>query len=467
MSIRETFIDAPVVTGNTAIETYDEEIIVIQEAVENLAEANSIAIEIENLNDIAESLENLSTVIASVSEHKTIDLCYIEAATECALTGTGVRTDEVLPNMESYVDDPSQGVEVAMERLGDIIRNIWQTMVKYIRRLWNRVKKFFAGIFKAVPRLKKAAESVKERADKVSGKSAENDSIELGRLAGTLSCDGGVVSSVGKLQDCLKVYDSISEALLVKDVAESVKVGNELVGKIDNVDNPTDERLGELFGVVAYRDSLNNGDAGKIFMHTKKIITDSPNKSKKVTNESERFSQYVSVSAIDLLQSRSLVYRCGMRNLSDNERKSVGGTSKNIASIGLELVMTDTSNSFEMPKEGEVPTFGASDCKNVADAVINLCDYVDKYDSNRGLKEIEKIKVKLEKSTSKKSKVVEKAAEDNNNANLSRNWRSVCNINKQWANDWTTFPQAVWQGHVVTVCRAALDACNRSLSQYK
>ena len=471
MSIRDTFLGNESYIASSSIITDEEDHVLMAEAMDDLKEIELLSMESDRLNEIAASLESLSQVIVNTEDYRVTDLCYIEVATECALTGTDVTVDEVLPNMEDYENDPGHGATVALERIGDIIKNIWQTILRYIKKLWARVKKFFASIFKAIPRLRKAAEKLKERCDSVGNKSLDNDAVELGRVAGTLSINGEIIKSGEDLRSSLKFYEDITDGMLNGDARTALKIGESFLKRINMLDKITDEKVCELYGEIATLQSFINGDIGDLFDASLTIAGNGPNHHKDFipgSNDS-RYSSYSLKTAVHMLQSRILVWRAVEERSSAalNETDETAAGIRASASIGVDLAMCSVDSSFEVPKEGEINPINSSTCKFIADSILSICDALTKYGKGKTLKDIDKLRSRLEKATDKKAKLAEKTTESEETTNLSRNWRAICNLNKQWGNDWTTFPQAVWQGHVITVSRAAIEACNKSLSRYK
>ena len=465
MSIRNAFFGDDYQVSSGEIINEDEEILALTEAMEDLKEAEIINGDINRLMDISDSLESLCQVAANSDDPKAIDLCYIETATEACLAGTDVAVEEVLPSMEDYTDDIPAGVTVATERIGEMIKNIWRTILNYIKKLWTRIKKFFASIFKTIPRLKKSAESLKERADKIGSKTAEDNNVEIGRTAGVLSVQGNVVSSAGDVINYLTDYNIVSDLLLIEGPKVLLKIGESLNTSISNMSGGNGPKTTDLIEMFTKADIT--GTDGKISKFLRGAFArpleacKTLKESTKVTR-SDRFPNSRHIITRDILASRTLVVKTGSSGNDDVNRDI-----RVVSNYGMELVMTDTDSSFEMPKEGEVSIFSVVDCKNIADQVLELCDVITKYHAGKTKKEIEKVKAKLEKSTSKVSKTLEKKKDDPEDPTVAKNWRAVCNINKIWSNDWTTMPHAVWQGHAVTVCRASIDACNKSLSKYK
>jgi hypothetical protein len=110
---------------------------------------------------------------------------------------------------------------IALEGVGDMMNNAWETIKKWFKKLWTSIKNFYKSIFDANYKLIKRAEALK--AKKFSSKDEDTDDIEDSSIYVGFAIDGSFKTQ--NVIDILKNHGLIVEAVrgLTEKAAETVK----------------------------------------------------------------------------------------------------------------------------------------------------------------------------------------------------------------------------------------------------
>lgn len=441
--------------------TTEEEFVAMQVANEALGEIDLLSYEIRRLSHMAYGLEGLMQVCSHIREATPEHVCLVEAATELAFAGTDVGVEELLPGLESSV-----GHTVDLEGLGTVLRNVWASIKKMLKKIWTKLKDFVAGIFSAIPKLRKAAVKMKERAEASQGKIAPSDDIEVGRLASVLCHISGSdykfldkgsdyktnMNDYVELTVCLleKIPAKVAaiEKALVKAISElkmeelhsaTTSVPESYTGFSTNVKSFASEAA-DLFGLLkGFTDYSKSGD--------------------------DRYTSNEDVSGKNVLAGRSIVFVSHLEDFANlAEPNKTYGEIRNKLSRSFQVIMSLSDSKKELPSEGKITPLSTSDCVTIADKVITLCDAMSGYLSGKVFKTQEETKEKLEAAVDKKSKSITDKTETSTEGGLA--WRTVMDT-PDFYRQMTFDVQTRLTSHLMLVCRAMVDVCNKSLAQYK
>ena len=469
MNLRESLLST-----NIGVESFDNEL--IDDMEEELLEYqigqeafNEVAVdsrEIERLSEIAVGLEDLAKICGFVKGASTVDLAFVENATNLALAGTGIKCEEILPSLESYKDG-----EISTESIKRFALNVWKSITKLQSRVWKNTVRFFNSIFKSVPRLRKSVEDLKLRVDGVREKTLKDGKIDLGNATGTLSIGYEALKDLSTLRDSLEFYNSFTGVLLGEYTSMSAERGN-LISK-----NMKEEVFEKSDAIV---------ELAKLMILPKNPLINAINRSSmKLTaadlSKDERFNStdnYVKPVGLNLHQSRyfitdDITVKEVDKMLKSNDYGKVGDDEKVKVAIDVlscatknraEIVMAhSTAKKPKLPKKESAEPLEFSDIEVLADHMLMICDYVELNSSSDKLKELEKISDNIEKVTKGLANSLNKR--DAGSSSLGSVWRLVANINVAWIN-MVTKPQSQWTNHVFAVSRAVVSVCNKSLSMY-
>lgn len=169
----------------------------------------------ESLGDIqdvmaesVESGEGLSEDAAKISEIAIENIC----------TRLGIRSNRVMPSLESFGSKNSRltATKVAMEGVGDKIKEIWLAIKRAFASVWQKIKDFFAKFFQNTEKVKKYAETLKDKASGLKSAKIKENSIKNSSIANTFNVGGK--ANLASVESILGNHSNLTNAVLgVKD----------------------------------------------------------------------------------------------------------------------------------------------------------------------------------------------------------------------------------------------------------
>lgn len=203
-----------------------------QEVADQAAEVDELNTAVEEAEADAETLGEIQETLAETVEggegvdETTAEVAEIAVEAICARLGIR-STTSVLPALESFGSKSSRvtATRVAVEAIGDKIKQIWEAIKKGFLLVWQRIKDFFAKFFANSDKVKKLAEALKEKVKKQEKASPKAGKIKFGG-ASALNVDGKV--DMGSLEAILGNHDSLTGQMLA-----STDIIGKLVGMMD------------------------------------------------------------------------------------------------------------------------------------------------------------------------------------------------------------------------------------------
>lgn len=198
--------------GEPVSSEMDQEHEELQEAAADVEEAHEVIDELEGSSEGLESIANLIQSTIPNGGMSPQSAMFMQHSVDKITTGLGYRRS-LVPSFESFGRDSSR-LSVSMEALEGIkatLVKIWEAIKKAVLAAWNAVKNFFDRLFNIVPRIKHAAEALKDKVKLVKG-SPEGE-IELGGLAAKIAIDGNVNAGVAGIEHAHTVIESLSNSV--------------------------------------------------------------------------------------------------------------------------------------------------------------------------------------------------------------------------------------------------------------
>lgn len=119
--------------------------ITLEEASLILGDARVVAGEIgrdlnesERVIQISDALEDLALVAKDIKAATPAEVMLVELVGQTATAGTEVDPSAVVPSMESYI-----GLQIATEGILDTAWRIWEAILNFVTRIWNKVRDFY------------------------------------------------------------------------------------------------------------------------------------------------------------------------------------------------------------------------------------------------------------------------------------------------------------------------------------
>lgn len=416
----------------------EEEVLMTGEAAEDLAQAETEISEVERVEDLADALEDLAEVAETIEEATPTDLAMVETAARAALAGSDVEVEEVLPALESYA-----GTRISVETIRDTARRLWDNIVEMLKKVWEKVEGFFYKMVGTIPRLRKAAEALKDRAEATVGKTVEEQKTKLGGEAGTLSLDGKAPKGAADVLSALGAVKDQGQAVFGKYATTLAKAGENMASAISDFDIEKAEE--SLLKVCNAATGVGISEIAKLC--------------KAVSTSDTRWRSGEASMAPALPGGKSIIFVSG--KLSKEEALAY---AEGMRRTYAEVVQTSAKKQ-DAVRSAELSTMSTGDAIAVAEQVLAICDQIEEYQRGKGAKDIAKARDKMKEAGAKATKSMEKSRKDAGAAPIAQ-YKAAINFNVAYGR-WATTPMGSLASISLAACRAAIVVANKSLSNYK
>lgn len=186
------------------------------EATTELSEAVAASDDVDRFSDVADALEDAAVILDSIApenvgpEHQALKttLANMAIAGQSEMDATDVTGDTPGLSVESYV-----GRRLSTEGFKDAAKRIWETIKRWVKKIWAKIEGFFHKHFGRIPRMRKSLEQAEKQLQGAESKPREDKKIDL-----TSGLSQMVVANV-KVND-FKIYGAALAALtdVVSDV---------------------------------------------------------------------------------------------------------------------------------------------------------------------------------------------------------------------------------------------------------
>lgn len=175
--------------------------------IEELTEVVEDAVnEVETLGEITDNLEQKVEEGEGVSP-ETVEIA--EIAVEAIYKKLGIKSSvKPMPAIENFKSKNSAqaSLRVAVEGMGETIKNVWKKIVAVLKGIWQKIVDFFSKFFANAEKVKKAAQAIKDQAAKAKGTKKE-DKLKLGGVAKAFGDEKGAF----KMDEVLSNHDGVSK----------------------------------------------------------------------------------------------------------------------------------------------------------------------------------------------------------------------------------------------------------------
>lgn len=231
----------------------------------DIADAAQSAAAIEEGAEASDQLEQVEEMVADAVENgEGLDPIAAEAtriAVEaiCARVGANPKAVYAVYATENFqsVSSRKANSKIALEAVGEFLKDLWKKIKAALTRLWEKVKVFWEKNLSTVGRVKKALESMKKRVGESSGKIKDKAYIEEApsALAEALGFDGDIsVKSVNDLiathKGLLDTTDEVVDTTSAFNAAATTKI-KDIRGAVEVLRGAfKDKKTGTLVGGV-------------------------------------------------------------------------------------------------------------------------------------------------------------------------------------------------------------------------
>jgi hypothetical protein len=338
---------------------------------------------------------------------------------------------------------------VSLEGIKDIAASVWKAIKDAIAKLVAKMKEFWRNLTSAVPGLKKAAAKLQKRAEEAISKSTEETKFELGREVNALAIDYEAPKSGQDIENGLNDFLSLSEAFLDKYSKSLGKVGAEMKKTIESVDPMETSTVDEgLTSMVAAAEKAETTELNKLI--------------KTEVKGDARFANTKGTRGENLMGNVAMFYY--------GEPSKGAESTLEKAEVARRMkyeVKQSRAKAKDALTEGTMSIITPETAITIADTITRICEVLEEFEGKKVFDSIDKARKDLEGATDKLDANLKKALkEDNFDRNNRPKVNSIIGFNKAFT-QWATVPQSQLSSQAVSACRAAIAACNRSLSNYK
>lgn len=436
MSLADLMQDASL--EEVSEEQFLEDMLVATEAFEEneaaLREARQYEVTLENLEHYAE-------VIGSIEEATHTELALIQAGTDAALEQHGIRAEHVFPSLESQ-----EGSSISMEGIQNVIKAIWDAIVKVVTRVWDAINSFFKKIFNANKRLEKGNVNLKDRIEKYAGKSMQRKSTQLKSEINVFTVDGKALKNGGEV--IKHVDDLINKATVVYGFyADSmIEAGEKIAKEIGKFDPDAPVKSLEAINTVIEKEVDFNA--------IQKLTGES-----RTVSDSRWPSESVHASS-PMFKNKTLFY---ITPKPRGSKDSALGRAEALRNQRAVLQSTGTGRKGDPGKEeGTIATFSLSEMLTIEKRCTELTNMVAAYEENQ--KRIKAVGRKIDKACKALTSKLEKS--ENLSQATRAHYNAVVNLNVAFGR-WSSKPTLELTKLVSTTVRACQTACHKSLANHE
>ena len=426
----------------------DEELeVMADEAGEAKAEGDDNLGEAERFLQVTDAMEDTADVLEANGETMGEDITPAEAAlvdagAQSAVAGTDTPEEEIIPAMEAYV---GQNRRLAVESIREKASQLYDTVIKFLKKVWENIEKFFYKYVGEIPLLRRKLEALKKRVEEIGSKSLKKDggkNFKITSGTGMLMVDNAPVKDVAALTAALATTETMA-AYVFGDYAENVKKrGEKLVDCIGDFDEDKAEEVG------------------------KKAITELNGARYKVPGSvkdtTERFSGYSCYIGAGMLNNKSLAQRY-WKDLTDT---SVAA-SLNRSRYNSLLLLPTVEKPKDAPSDITFTTMSNAEMSKTISKLEKLLDLTEQFRRGSKFKNMKEVRSKME-TASNKAKTAMKKMEDKEDRDVAATaiFKELINLNIGYAN-WVKEPIESMIQQTLASVRTSMMVVAKSCGQYE
>lgn len=399
---------------------------------DGLIETQATATDVANTEEAVEELEEVKAGLESIVSELEIAVRdgglnaqaaqFLQLGVEAYTVRLGMET-RMIPSLESFggTTEKLVATKISMESIKETIRNIWEAILRTIRRIRAMLKNFFIRVFSAAPKVRARAEQIKKAAQAATGQAASAN-INAGGAGSALALGSGFPTNLG---ETLMTVDRLATDVFTTFHSNMVSACNDFATRLSGA-GTDEEKLGAL--VLNFKPVLPNSLGG------------------------QGEDQFTHLSA----------------DLPGHKRLAVTLNTGAAKVFSAQMV----PSGGNAPKVGEVKTQTPADVVKACDAIIAICNAVEGYQKN--WQQAEGAVDNLTRAGDAFAKKVASAgpstmpvvagqggAQPNNAANAKKVTNMVATLTQS-----VDAAQSKLAGYLMGVCKAALTVGELSVKEY-
>lgn len=388
MNLRSALIGQSTSMAVSAANLSDDDAAMLSlDAAQALQEIESGHAALTRLQDTAAATEDTVFIASQITEASNIDLALIDNAINHLGAGEGVSGENVMPNMQDYA-----GSTVNMQSLRDMASSVWQAIKDLIKRIRDRIVKFFKSRWGDSAKLRKRLKSLIARCEKMSGKSVDESKTEIGREIKYITVAGSVKNTGKDVVALVGNYNTIATALYESWIRKVTEFGAKLEEEMNNFDADGDTPSTKINEVTAKASE------------TKLTVMSGVNSLFKDVSDDERSPEGVNRAKIDLAGNLSLFAATTFNHV---EGATASDRVKVFAKQRVSLE-TYSPKPKDLEEKGEIQTWTVDVVRDLCNELLSVLDIIDRYDDSKYMKDAEKQSDKVVKAGDKLAKARQK-----------------------------------------------------------
>ena len=443
-------------SGNVTVPVCSEsEVLMLQSGDASLNEVVGLSDAYDRASDTLTGLDMVCDSVAATSNVDRGHMALVYAASQLALSGSNCAREDAIPTLESDL----HGSRPNLEGIKKFAKSIWEGMKKILAKIRAAISNFYNKYFGTVVRLRRAASSLRERADNMGSKTITETKTELGSETNLLRVGNSKKLEEGAFRANLAEITSFANTLFDQYVIKTNAVGEAVEVALSAWDwTDKNSHVSSLQRVIDAVDNGSIADALKQKFKDYNAPTDT------------RFDKDQKVQHVEFIGNFSVFRTIG----TTKSTAGVDGVLKSAAQRRQCVILVRPTPFLEKDREalqeGTIATLSTSDIMAICDEVISICDAIASYQSSKARTEISKVEDKLSKTSNKLDADLQKAVassstEDQLPSDVRNYVRSALDFNKAYTT-WVTEPVLPFIANAQAVCRAALAAGSKCLSNY-
>ena len=481
----------------------DPEVAATDAAVDEVADAGEQVIDdgevVEELDDAKAALEEIYEDMRVSLENGGMNADTARIANRY-VTRTLKRVGMVnpMPSCEAFggFGDRYVSTSVAMEGIGDRIKELWEKIKTWFANMWKNIRVYWQKVWDAAPKLKARAEALRQKADGLGGKVAQEKQIEVGAdIVKKLYVDQGKLPDAAAMSKNMSTIGEMCKLLFGDYYGQSLKFIDALAEKMASLPEPTAANimamgigngamispLKAIIGKAPFNavpatdevvktkipDAQTYYSTGQIFGGKGVVAGHFTSTLGNVSMEADGDDATADANAVDNQNPKPGTGGTDGKQGGDNDPKpaddpstdGVGASIKSWAKNAIKVVTFETK--ARDVSEQQYATMPLGDVQKVCDEVIKLCDFIISY--RKDWDKAEKSEAKIMRAGDNFARAAGKTSEKSGNDSSAVN--ALFDLTRT-AGMWIAQPNQEFSRYAMESAKAALMVCDKSLAQY-
>jgi hypothetical protein len=436
MSIKQSLADALGVVEPKDISP-DEEMLGLESLIIDLKDGETVLGEIKRTEEIREGLIDLGNVSASIESTSIHHLALIQIASNLATAGTSASCEDLFPSLEDY-----NGTRVSTESLSKKANELWQRILVAIKGLIAKFSNFWTSLFGAVDVLIRSVERTAIRSKGIKGRSPKENQVTLGNERHKLEINGSLVKDGSSINKALVEAHRQLKIITVNYTDAVIHTGGKLVLSAGQTNLAPD----------LYLKNTIEACKGLGLSQIASLLNSRP-------YIDSRFSNGEVVVAPPLLGNKSLFTTTDHRVNDSSPLVSAEFSRSRRISLSA-----STTREYSRPTDtATIRSMSSSEIDTVCGAIKELLETVKSLSTSGTQKRLNKVNTEVLTAINNAQKSLYSVPVSESDGTRFRSASRFATSFTAWSQN----PHDALCTHILSVCRAVLVVCNKSIQLHR